>query len=233
MLKIERTVLPSADQWDIVIEGMRNPKNSWDRSDSFACGKECNYPFCDDQHNCDGEHVLGNNDYDLMVRLAHGGSVHAKYRRMLPVWVTISAPLYWWKEFDQYKVGTVSNSCSTMHKIHAKEFTLDDFSCEHLNYVSGDRIESLDILYDVLAMMNCYRELYVTAKDEGRHDDAKKHWWQMIQLLPTSYNQKRTVMVNYEVLVNMYRDRKNHKLDEWHTLCDWIESLPHSDLITG
>ena len=206
MLKIEKTVLPSPEQWEIIIEGMRNPMNSWDKSDS-----EIYY---------DVDFVLGENDHKLMTSLAKGGAVHAKYRRMIPVFLTINAPLYWWKEFDTYKVGTVANSCSTMHKIHSKEFTLDDFSIEHL---SG---RAMTTLVEVIKMLNFYRDWYLEAKD-------KTQWWQMIQLLPTSYNQKRTVMLNYEVLVNIYHSRKNHKLDEWHTFCDWIRGLPYSELITG
>ena len=218
MLTIEKTVLPSPEQWEIIIEGMRNPMNSWDKSDSFISRI--------------GEHRLGKKDHELMCKLAAGGSVHAKYRRMIPVFVTINAPLYWWKEFDTYKVGTVANSCSTMHKIHAKEFTLDDFSHEHLlpNIIGvGGCIavkHGLGMLADVMFILNAYRDEYLKTKD-------KRYWWQMIQLLPSSYNQKRTVMLNYEVLVNIYRWRRDHKLTEWHTFCDWIESLPYSELITG
>jgi hypothetical protein len=214
MLKIERTVLPSPEQWEIIIEGMRNPMNSWHLSDSLVA--------------YDGAFILGENDHRLMTNLAKGGAVHAKYRRMIPVFLTIDAPLYWWKEFDTYKVGTVANSCSTMHKIHAKEFTLDDFSHEHLCN------PALEFLKHTLTALNFYRELYL---DGSRHAEyamtAKDVWWQMIQLLPTSYNQKRTVMLNYEVLVNIYHSRKNHKLDEWHVFCDWIKQLPYSELITG
>ena len=210
MLTIEKTVLPSPEQWEIIIEGMRNPMNSWDKMDS---------QFEDDAM------WLGEADHGLMTSLAKGGAVHAKYRRMIPVFLTINAPLYWWKEFDTYKVGTVANSCSTMHKIHAKEFTLDDFSHEHL-FPERPSMDSTDILLAVIGCMNDYRQLYLKTKD-------KKFWWQMIQLLPTSYNQRRTVMLNYEVLVNIYHSRKNHKLDEWHTFCDWIRGLPYSELITG
>ena len=189
---------------------MRNPMNSWDKmdSDTIFVGQG------------DSKFVLGENDRKLMTSLAKGGAVHAKYRRMIPVFLTINAPLYWWKEFDTYKVGTVANSCSTMHKIQAKEFTLDDFSVEHLNDKSK---YILDITLDYL---NAVREAFLFTKD-------KEFWWQMIQLLPTSYNQKRTVMLNYEVLVNIYHSRKNHKLDEWHIFCDWIKGLPYSELITG
>ena len=211
MLTIEKTVLPSLEQWEIIIEGMRNPKNSWDRIDSGV--------FWDD---FDEEYkfFIGDNDYKLMDNLADGGPVHAKYRRMIPVYVTINAPLYWWKEFDTYKIGTVCNSCSTMHKIHSKEFTLDDFSTEHFNR------SNIGWLKRTIKRLNEARLLFVENCD-------KDDWWQLIQMLPTSYTQKRTVMLNYEVLVNIYKWRRNHKLDEWHTFCDWIEGLPYADLITG
>ena len=208
--------------WEHAIRGMRNPLNSWERSDSF---------FSYDYSSCDriGERYqhedIGPNDHDLMMRLAHGGPVHAKYRRMITVYVDITAPLYWWKEFDTYKVGTVANSCSTMHKIHAKEFTREDFSFEHLfNDFSYDYLTTLET--NIVEGLNVARYWYLKTKD-------KKYWWQMIQLLPTSYNQKRTVMLNYEVLTNIYESRKNHKLDEWHVFCDWIESLPYSEIIIG
>ena len=215
MLKIEKTVLPSPEQWEIIIEGMRNPMNSWDKMDSYiGCNGdvtcEC-FPGCE-RYGL----ILGDADEKLMTQLAKGGAVHAKYRRMIPVYLTINAPLYWWKEFDTYKVGTVANSCSTMHKIQAKEFTLDDFSCEWCpGFTNG-----------VLSTLEAWRKAYLETKD-------KKYWYAIIQLLPTSYNQKRTVMLNYEVLVNIYHSRKNHKLDEWHTFCDWIRQLPYSELITG
>lgn len=217
MLKIERFVTMSPEQWDIVIEGMRNPKNSWDRSDSYATHIEDPETL----ETADYAFFLGENDRELMESLVKGGPVHAKFRRMMPVWVTIKAPLYWWKEFDTYKVGTVSNSCSTMHKIHAKEFTLDDFSLEHL---FPDVRAAFGV--SVLNALNVARNLYLNEKD-------KKYWWQTIQLLPSSYNQKRAVMLNYEVLHNIYESRRHHKLDEWHTLCDWIEELPYSEIITG
>jgi hypothetical protein len=201
MIKIEKTDVYG---WDNAIRGMRNPMNSWDKSDSLFTM---------------GDTFIGENDLSLMKRLAKGGAVHAKYRRMIVVYVDITAPLYWWKEFDTYKVGTVANSCSTMHKIHAKKFTLDDFSCEHLN--EGNLI----FMNHLIEILNEERTCFIENKD-------KDDWWQMIQLLPSSYNQKRTLMLNYEVLVGMYRDRKNHKLDEWHTFCDWIKSLPYSRLIT-
>lgn len=244
MLTIEKTVLPSPDQWEIIIEGMRNPMNSWDKSDSFLCvEKEMTQEEIDNEcgkcaqkpctiYDTSPHFIIGENDHGLMKRLAAGGSVHAKYRRMIPVFVTINAPRYWWTEFDTHKIGTVANSCSTMHKIHAKEFTIDDFSHEHLlpNIlgVGGTTLvkNGLGALSDVVFILNAYRDEYLKTKD-------KRYWWQMIQLLPQSYNQKRTVMLNYEVLVNIYRWRRDHKLDEWHTFCDWIERLPYSELITG
>lgn len=233
MLKIEKFVTMSPAQYDIVIEGMRNPKNSWNRSDSYTT------------HICDGDTMetadfawfMGDNDHKLAESLADGGPVHAKYRRMMVVYLTINAPFYWWKEFDTYKVGTVCNSCSTMHKIHSKEFTMDDFSIEHLmeweDYESEtkelkpDRLCNFKFyLMDIISALNNARDLYLQTND-------KKYWWQMIQLLPTCYNQRRTIMLNYEVLANIYKWRRNHKLDEWHTFCDWIEELPYSELITG
>ena len=214
MIKLENTEVMG---WEHAIRGMRNPLNSWDKSDS-------DWEFVEDPSiinpNDSIQWVIGNNDLTLMRKLAKGGSSHAKYRRMITVYVDITAPLYWWKEFDTYKVGTVANSCSTMHKIHAKEFTLDDFSCEHLNYCS------FTVLCNTVEALNRSREDFINGKN-------KADWWQMIQLLPTSYNQKRTVMLNYEVLAGMYPDRKNHKLDEWHTFCEWICGLPYSELITG
>ena len=216
MLKIEKFVTASPEQWEIIIEGMRNPMNSWGKMDSHTStygvaewGEEV-YDVC----------AIGPNDHSLMMRLANGGPVHAKYRRMIPVWITLTAPLYWWKEFDTYKVGTVANSCSTMHKIQAKEFTLEDFSFEHMNQ------HSIRALTAVINQLNAARDEYLSSKE-------KDDWWQMIQLLPTSYNQKRTVVLNYEVLHNIYFSRKDHKLDEWHTFCDWIEELPYSEIIIG
>jgi hypothetical protein len=254
MLKIEKTVLPSLEQWEIIIEGMRNPMNSWELSDSTICLGADGFEDCTisisgvcPRHEDFRYDVfcMGEKDHKLMTSLANGGAVHAKYRRMIPVFLTINAPLYWWKEFDTYKVGTVANSCSTMHKIHSKEFTLDDFSHEQLVglYAPGYSEAFIDISdeYDehgkwcsplfvleefVIKSLNANREMFLETKD-------KKYWWQIIQLLPTSYNQKRTVMLNYEVLVNIYHSRKNHKLDEWHTFCDWIKELPYSELITG
>lgn len=202
--------------WDEAIHGMRNPMNSWDRSDSV---------IFEDTNRID----IGPNDYELMMKLAKGGPAHAKYRRMIVVWTDILAPLYWWKEFDTYKVGTVANSCSTMHKIQDKEFTMGDFSCEHLanlNIGGSCRHRFSDILEDVIHELNLARRLYLETND-------KRYWWQMIQLLPSSYNQKRTVMLNYEVLSRIYQDRKSHKLDEWRDFCSWIGALPHSEIITG
>jgi hypothetical protein len=214
MIKIEKTEVYG---WEPAIRGMRNPKNSWDKSDS-------SWEFVEDPSiinpNDEVKFVLGPNDADLMRRLCKGGPVHAKFRRMIMVWVDITAPLYWWKEFDTYKVGTVANSCSTMHKIHDKELTRDDFSYDRLDNWSMVNLDS------TIRTLNYNREKFLETKE-------KTHWDQMIQLLPTSYNQKRTIMMSYEVLVGMYRDRKNHKLGEWHTLCDWIRNLPYSWIITG
>lgn len=225
MLKIEKFVTASPEQWEIIIKGMRNPMNSWDRSDTVFSEHELE----DWPHNrVTTLEELGSNDHTLMMNLAKNGPVHAKYRRMIPVYVTLTAPLYWWKEFDTYKVGTVANSCSTMHKIQAKEFTLEDFSCEHLlNHAETyNGYVSTSVLECVIGALNEFRKLYLDTK-------SKAYWWQMIQLLPTSYNQKRMVMLNYEVLHNIYISRKDHKLDEWHTFCDWIEELPYSELIIG
>lgn len=238
MLKLENTEIVG---WEHAIRGMRNPKNSWAKSDSVFTPHELEDWPHDTVKTFDD---LGPNDYKLMSQLADGGPVHAKYRRMIAVYVDITAPLYWWKEFDTYKVGTVANSCSTMHKIAAKEFTLDDFSCEHLideddsDLIIGD-VVSHTTLECVIMALNFYRNKFLEAqkkpmKEESKRDGlVKKYCWQMIQLLPTSYNQKRTVMLNYEVLVGIYKWRRNHKLDEWHTFCDWIEELPYSELITG
>lgn len=206
--------------WQAAIRGMRNPMNSWSKSDSHWTGESC-VAFKDFK-----TYEIGPNDLDLMNRLRKAGTDHRKFMRMIVVYLDITAPLYWLKEFDTYKVSTVSNSCSTMHKIHAKEFTLDDFSHEHLITTNGETYEALDVLEEVITALNNNREKYLETKD-------KKYWWQMIQLLPSSYNQKRTVMLNYEVLANMYHARKNHKLDEWREFCKWIESLPYSELITG
>lgn len=216
---------------------MRNPLNSWARSDSFICGHEddtCS--TCEARHTgqCLNGFVLGENDNDLMCRLAKAGTDHRKYLRMMPVFLNVTAPLYWWKEFDTYKVGTVANSCSTMHKIQAKEFVLDDFSYEHLEDYS------MENLNDIVMKLNFWREIYL----EGGHvplrngnarvfePKDKDAWWQLIQLLPSSYNQKRSIMLSYEVLANMYKSRVGHKLNEWRDFCKWIESLPYSELIT-
>lgn len=218
MLKIENFEVTG---WEAAIRGMRNPKNSWEKSDTVYgtyYGELNGHPCFD----TDG-FTLGANDLDLMTRLRNAGTDHRKFMRMITVYLDITAPLYWWKEFDTYKVGTVANSCSTMHKIAAKEFTLEDFSCEHLEN------SWLAHLKETIRLLNEARDAY-----HWCNTDAKKEWWwQMIQLLPSSYNQKRTVMLNYEVLANMYKSRRNHKLDEWHTFCDWIEKLPYSELITG
>ena len=251
MLKIENTEVMG---WEHAIRGMRNPKNSWENSISNYC----------EENDCDGCgmadfrprnsgtcYKVCVTDYALMERLRNAGTDHRKFMRMITVYLDITAPLYWWKEFDTYKVGTVANSCSTMHKIAAKEFTLEDFSIEHLfdenslppyeERVDIEHCEPLAAIdvngqwcyYTPKTFMNMtcnalnhFRELYLKTKD-------KKYWWQMIQLLPTSYNQKRTIMLNYEVLANIYKSRQNHKLDEWHTFCDWIKTLPYSELITG
>lgn len=237
MLKIEKTEVVG---WEAAVRGMRNPMNSWDQSDSHYESEalEC--------HDLSGDptkvymvdkYVLGSKDLDLIMRLRAAGIDHRKFMRMIEVYVDITAPLYWWKEFDTYKVGTVANSCSTMHKIAAKEFTLEDFSCEHLLdvttskdnesvYLDGINHTSRGVLLNIIDCLNHFRKLYLKTKD-------KKYWWQMIQLLPSSYNQKRTIMMSYEVLANIYKSRRNHKLDEWHTLCDWVEGLPYSDMITG
>lgn len=229
MLKVENVEVLG---WEHAICGMRNPKNSWAKSDS---GPECPY----EKEKCCGEcqqnFCIGPNDKQLMMALRNAGTDHRKFMRMITVYLDITAPLYWWKEFDTYKVGTVANSCSTMHKIAEKEFTLENFSCEHLLSYWGEEKVNPTIIYpctpmqhlnQTIACLNVCRKKYLETKD-------KKYWWQMIQLLPSSYNQRRTVMLNYEVLANIYKSRRNHKLDEWHTFCDWIEGLPYSALITG
>lgn len=288
-IKFENVVLPSAEQWRAIILGCRNPLNSWEKSDSHYCNE---YYGCEKTRECDSlpnYYEIGPNDLDLMRRLAAGGPVHAKYRRMITVIVTITAPLYWWKEFDTYKVGTVANSCSTMHKIADKEFTLEDFSCEHLidewiecNRISTNGLKEMtrpkDILEKTIFALNVVRDKYIETSDELKRlqksyiicaldaeekslkirdlqKKKKQYWWQMIQLLPSSYNQKRTVMMNYEVLANIYKSRKYHKMDEWRehetvnitnddkiirtipsdhqVFCDWIKTLPYAELITG
>ena len=227
MIKLENTEVVG---WEHAIRGMRNPMNSWEKSDSRSCGTCGDCDICIDYDNCPFDHdghkfVIGPNDYDLMTRLRNAGTDHRKFMRMITVYVDITAPLYWWKEFDTYKVGTVANSCSTMHKIHEKEFTLEDFSTEHLYPEVREAFENTIIKY-----LNEARKTYNFLSDTPSKKDA---WWQMIQLLPSSYNQKRTVMLNYEVLANIYKSRRNHKLDEWHTFCDWIRTLPYADLIIG
>lgn len=246
MLKIENTEVIG---WEAAIRGMRNPKNSWKKSDSewYPIGIPTTNPAAINDKYLSQKYCLGDNDLSLMTRLRNAGTDHRKFMRMIAVYLDITAPLYWWKEFDTYKVGTVANSCSTMHKIAAKEFTLDDFSHEHLmnltDYEEAPCLEDdfptfeekdgeslfwtpTDILVQTVCGLNFYRQRYLETKD-------KKYWWQLIQLLPSSYNQRRTIMLNYEVLANIYKSRRNHKLDEWHTLCDWIETLPYSELITG
>lgn len=264
MLKIENAEVMG---WEHAIRGMRNPKNSWEKTDSYPavdcgkCGKIEREGICKkEDRDCTGFECfeVGPNDLKLMTTLRNAGTDHRKFMRMITVYLDITAPLYWWKEFDTYKVGTVANSCSTMHKIADKEFTLADFSCEHLNtnrvltcYAPTEyHFSSLDLLKLKIDALNYWREKYLefskideaawrsAPKGDGLTDEsltaAKKNcWWQMIQLLPSSYNQRRTVMLNYEVLANIYKSRRNHKLDEWHTFCDWIESLPYSELITG
>ena len=241
-IKLENVVLASPEQMEFIIEGMRNPMNSWGKSDSTFIEEGEYYDILGNSGPAVGEEnrsELGPDDLSLMQRLSNAGAEHRKYMRMMPVYVRITAPLYWWKEFDTYKVGTVANSCSTMHKIAEKEFTLDDFSCEHLGVFipaeKNDGIENYQNLWiatleEIIDSLNVARTLYNRETDPKL---KKNYWWQMIQLLPSSYNQTRNVMLNYEVLANIYRQRKNHKLDEWREFCKWIESLPYSELITG
>lgn len=236
MIKIENVEVIG---WEAAIRGMRNPMNSWEKSDSGTCGyphhigcancpdhKICNHPFRND-----GVFKLGKADYELVMKLVKAGTDHRKFMRMIAVYADITAPLYWWKEHDTYKVGTVVNSCSTMHKIAEKEFALEDFSYEHLD------IRTHKILEEIIKALNDYRTLYINYNPDDFEikgcPSKKDVWWQMIQLLPSSYNQRRTVMLNYEVLANIYKSRKNHKLDEWRAFCDWIKALPYSELITG
>lgn len=253
MIKIENVILSSSEQMEFIIQGMRNPKNSWEKNDSGICLESLPCHSChENRNNCkkniDAGFILGENDHSLMQQLSNAGTEHRKYMRMMPVYARITAPLYWWKEADTYKIGTVSNSCSTMHKIADKEFALNDFSHEHIpkgsdaysdtwdmktssmffpiNIQDSIYFSSEDILDFIIQALNHYREKYLETKD-------KKYWWQMIQLLPSSYNQTRNVMFNYEVLANIYRQRQNHKLDEWIKFCNWIKTLPHSELITG
>lgn len=243
MIRIENELCPNSEQMRFIIRGMRNPMNSWDKSDSVfgmypAIRHEQYNKVIEIDQNDDATYI-GNKDLDLMKRLIKSGTDHRKFMRMIPVYVDITAPLYWWKEFDTYKVGTVSNSCSTMHKIAEKEFAKDDFSHDHLTIR-----QSVDILKETIDVLNVFRKVYLkggtlsldhgnTAEPVVYPPKSKDIWWQMIQLLPSSYNQKRSVMLNYEVLSNMYKSRKNHKLDEWRDFCKWMEDLPFSYLITG
>ena len=238
MIKIENSEVLG---WEHAIRGMRNPMNSWDKSDSGYCGRDLlrNCRTCVHRNTgypaCYSGFDLGPNDYDLMIRLSNAGTDHRKYMRMIIVYVDVTAPMYWWKEFDTYKVGTVRNSCSTMHKIAAKEFTLEDFSHEHLIFEDDvNHIDMIGWLQKQIDILNEWRLTYLDVKDSPTSaESAKKYWWQMIQLLPSSYNQRATLMLNYEVLANIYKSRKNHKLDEWREFCTWIESLPYSEIITG
>lgn len=224
MLKIENTEVIG---WEAAIRGMRNPKNSWEKSDSHWDYVDQGSEYLTVDHFGDANFNIGPNDQKLMTNLRNAGTDHRKFMRMITVYLDITAPLYWWKEFDTYKIGTVANSCSTMHKIHAKEFDVNDFSHEHVEELTGDDYNmSYDFLLRTIDILNYYRKKFLETGD-------KVYWWQLIQLLPSSYNQKRTVMLNYEVLANIYKSRRNHKLDEWHTFCDWIEMLPYSELITG
>lgn len=236
MIEIENVEISG---WEATIRGMRNPMNSWEKSDSFECChntlifrkcENCVHHTGEEPHDIcnrgDDPFVVGSNDHALMMKLRNAGADHRKFMRMITVYLDILAPLYWWKEFDTYKVGTVANSCSTMHKIADKEFTLDDFSIEHLNDDRSAEVSNLEWFEHLITHLNRDRKRFIETKD-------KQYWWQMIQLLPSSYNQRRTVMLNYEVLANIYKSRCNHKLDEWREFCKWIESLPYSELITG
>lgn len=237
MIKIENVGLASPEQMEFIIQGMRNPMNSWEKSDTCFSDESCVNCYDNQRDLCDKDSFfrkdekLGSNDHSLMQRLSNAGTEHRKYMRMMPVYVRITAPLYWWKEFNTYKVGTVANSCSTMHKIAEKEFALEDFSHEHLD------IRTRKILEETIKALNDYRNIYINYNPDDFEikgcPSKKDIWWQLIQLLPSSYNQTRNVMMNYEVLANIYRQRKNHKLDEWREVCKWIESLPYSELITG
>lgn len=274
MIKLEHVVLASPEQMEFIIDGMRNPMNSWEKKDSREgceqglCWKTCKFS----PHWCGvtPRYILGENDHSLMQRLSNAGTDHRKFMRMMPVYVRITAPLYWWKEFDTYKVGTVANSCSTMHKIQEKVFTLEDFSTDKIidtgepGYDNMYNDLALTLHYDcekqyydphdifseiLIPALNLYRKLYLSCEEElisnaiyGINSEEqrkkikekqKQYWWQMIQLLPSSYNQTRNVMMNYEVLANIYKSRKDHKLDEWREFCKWIEELPYSELITG
>lgn len=238
MINLEHVVLASPEQMEFIIEGMRNPMNSWAKSDSAFCGVGA------DKTELGTWYEIGEHDHSLMQKLSDAGTEHRKYMRMIPVYVRITAPLYWWKEFDTYKIGTVANSCSTMHKIQEKEFALEDFSCEHLYSKGAATREDAGKTFDdescwelgfdhVGALLGVIKSLNWARRDYLLENKNKNDWWQMIQLLPSSYNQTRNVMLNYEVLANIYRQRKNHKLDEWRDFCNWIESLPYSELIVG
>ena len=237
MIKLEHLVLASPEQMEFIIEGMRNPMNSWDKSDSDICLRgtiDCSYGCayrnipskCPANIDNKDQYIVGPNDRILMQKLSNAGTDHRKFIRMMPVYVRITAPLYWWKEFDTYKVGTVANSCSTMHKIMDKEFTLEDFSVERMSDYLLVGVEAL------VYTLNTLRDLYI---NYDKYDDPEtpkqKIWDSVIQLLPSSYNQTRNVMMNYEVLANIYKYRKDHKLDEWREFCKWIESLPLHELI--
>ena len=250
MIKIENV---ETCGWEAAIRGMRNPKNSWAKSDSGICFDTIACHTCRaDRNHCKSrmenkEFVVGYDDMNLMTRLRNAGTDHRKFMRMIAVYLDIMAPLYWWKEFDTYKVGTVANSCSTMHKIADKEFTLDDFSHEHLKRfyydlgvndseelcVDGSGLHDRSVLYSPFGILNLTIESLNLCRKKYLETKDKKYWWQLIQLLPSSYNQRRTIMLNYEVLANIYKSRRNHKLDEWRELCAWIETLPYSELITG
>lgn len=224
MIKIENTEVMG---WEAAIRGMRNPMNSWNKSDTgwYLTGTPGTNPAAANDKYLREKYCIGDNDLDLMRRLAKAGTDHRKFMRMIAVYADITAPLYWWKEFDTYKVGTVANSCSTMHKIAEREFEMSDFSCEHL------KLTSIKMMHDIIDILNKYRADY-NNPEADKLGVKKNYWWQMIQLLPSSYNQRRTVMLNYEVLANIYKSRKDHKLDEWRTFCSWIETLPYSELIT-
>ena len=230
MLKIEKVDIVG---WETAIRGMRNPMNSWKKSDTlFFCPSQGDMRKIGEGPNLELMSEIGPNDAGLMMKLRNCGTDHRKFMRMITVYMDITAPLYWWKEYDTYKVGTVANSCSTMHKIASKEFTFDDFSHEKLiTSVCMEiqeqhiRISPMQALGTTIECLHSYRDLYLKTKD-------RKYWWQMIQLLPSSYNQRRTVMLNYEVLANMYKSRNNHKLDEWRTFCEYVKTFPYSELIT-
>jgi len=230
MLEITKTVLPSPEQWEIIIEGMRNPMNSWDKMDSYPavdcgkCGRIEKYGSCEPDKHCSRQHEcfhLGDVDHDLMLRLAKGGPVHGKYRRMIPVMFTVTAPTFWWIEFDTYKVGTVRNSCSKMHKIHVEPFSLDNFAHEGCDEVP----EAMETLKDTIARLEWLRQKFNETQE-------KRYWRALLELLPHGYMMKATISLNYEVLHNIYHGRRNHKVVEWHTFCDWIEKLPYSEIIT-